>query len=218
MTARTDSDQARPDDRSGLDALGVRIIDDFYDDPDAVRAHALTLTYKPPAPPGRPGGVAHRFRCTEQRIAELDALLGRRLDRRVRINVANFRYTTQDTKKRVVCHTDVGLGDATAVIYLTENQLCRGGTAFFQHAPTGDTHADKARMSQYQARDETQWSEIHRATMRYNRCVVFPAAIFHSVIPLYFGRTPADSRLTQVAWFNYGQRRSRYAEAGLGQS
>ena len=198
------------------ESLGIQIFDDFFADPDTVRANALAASYTAPPPPGQPGGVAYRSVCSEASVAELDALLGERLGKRVRVNTANFRYTTKGTKKRAVCHTDLGLGDATAVIYLTSSEMCRGGTAFFRHTDTGDTFATADHMNRYDTKAASQWVELCRAEMRYNRCVVFPAEIFHSVIPLYFGDGPDNSRLTQVAWFNYGTRRSPYAEARYG--
>lgn len=192
--------------------LGVLTFDDFLPDPAAMRASALQASYVQPGNPQ--AGPAARCSCSSEICDGFEATLAHRLDRAVRINLANFRHTTATAAKALVCHTDWDLGDATAVLYLTLPEHCRGGTAFFRHHATADVELVPARAHDYDYRDPAAWDRLLAIPMAFNRCVVFPAPRFHSVIPPLFGSSIADGRLTLVAWFNFGTQQSDYV-AGL---
>ena len=45
--------------------------------------------------------------------------------------------------------------------------------------------------------DGSQWETISEIEMVYNRLVIYPGQLFHSITPVFFGDSIANARLTQ---------------------
>lgn len=91
-------------------------------------------------------------------------------------------------------HFDTG-ADFAAVIYMNTPEECSGGTGFYRHRPTGcelaPTPAEifEHRMdfgtydvkSPFFTDSDSRWELIHLAEMEYNKLVIYPARLFHSL-------------------------------------
>ena len=181
---------------------GMRIVDDFYDDPIRVRAVALQSSYEGPPPlvVGRPqlGGSAWRSSCPREVEREACSKLESILGIRINSNIFQFRYTLAASRKRAVCHVD--RAQYTAVMYLTLPENCCGGTSLFRYKPDGRREAGVEEHLDYA--DPELWEEIDRAEMKFNRMVVYPGRLFHSPTPPFFGDTIENARLTQTMFIN----------------
>jgi len=174
----------------------VRIVDGFYEEPEAIRALALSQEYVVPPSQSNAkaeGPIARRSPCNDEVSAKTLAKLRNWIPDDIERFVAEFRYTFQGTIKRQVCHAD-GVNFA-GIVYLTPQNLCQGGTVFFRHRPTGDIirQANK----RYDFRNADEWEEVFRAEMAFNRLVFYPGDIFHAVATPYFGDSIENARLTQ---------------------
>ena len=201
------------------------VLDDFYDDPDSVRRLALSCDFrsKPGATyPGREA-VGKGIDWTRTRNA-LRMYIDDTVDapsREPPFPQGKFRLALAcDQALRLDgVHEDIQLW--SAVIYLSRDEDCRGGVAFYRHRETGAlastpewherTFAHHQHLSERERaaefwrymRDETQWEEIGQVAMRYNRAVLLMAQCFHGSTGI-FGTEPENGRLTQHFEFYEG--------------
>jgi hypothetical protein len=193
----------------------IRVIDNFYDDPDAVRRFALEQEY--PVVGNYPGrrsasfandGLKHRFE-----------------------NILNIKMTEWDTDDRnyngsfQICSCD----DITwihhdaqshaAIIYLSPNAPISGGTVIlqdkrygFSYIPSKETlkeHGiDRQEYRDYIGgigRDYTKWEQVDFIGNVYNRAVFYDGLYYHCSVD-YFGRSgdeyKNEQRLFQIFFFN----------------
>ncbi|MEM1139893.1 MAG: DUF6445 family protein [Pseudomonadota bacterium] len=200
------------------------VLDDFFDDPLAVRKQALSLEYPDPKEganyPGRtseqrlalPGGDAFFSRLTQQPLqgaADADHY--------------RFRYSWAGAARRGDVHIDPGV-EWSGIIYLTPDEHCRpeGGTKFFRHKATG---AEARPMTDKEAQDkygfETRvkfleatvaadslnpdaWDVVDQVPMKFNRCVLFRPWQFHAGGE-DFGTGLEDGRFVQLLFFKQGK-------------
>lgn len=181
----------------------IRIIDNFYDEPDRIRDLALQARFKTPRNTERGNGVAFGARCCELSFKLMVNQFRERLSQHILIDpkLTMFRYSTADTSAKTVCHTDDYNPNIewSTIIYLTLPRDCQGGTSFFRHRPTGKL--DNSRpfdWNKANAMDPAEWEEAGQVDMAYNRCIMFRPSLFHSVTPPFFGHSRFEGRLTQV--------------------
>jgi len=180
---------------NALDTLVIK--DDFYPDPDAVRALALAKTYAEP-PAGTPR-LAVTAICNDVEakgmLERLEALLPKPAGNPiVGVNIL-FRYTLASAQKKVFCHVD-GCS-AAGIVYLTKPEHCAGGTTIYRHKATGDEIYNRQNRHLYDFRDPAQWEVIQEVDMAYNRLVMYPGQLFHAITPVFFGDRIDNARLTQ---------------------
>ena len=99
-----------------------------------------------------------------------------------------FRIYEQGAPQNTFIHADTGLGDQAAVLALGEPGRDNGQLAFWRHRATGweaPDPGDPAGMEAVEADglDETLWEQMKLVDMPPNRCVIFPAPLFHSRYP-----------------------------------
>jgi hypothetical protein len=180
---------------NALDTLVIK--DDFYPDPDAVRALALGKTYAEP-PAGTPQ-LAVTAICNESESKAMYERLAHFLPQVeanpvVGVNIL-FRYTLANAKKKIFCHVDGCSG--AGIVYLSKPEHCAGGTTIYRHKPTGDEIFNKQNRQLYDFRDPGQWEVIKEVEMVYNRLVIYPGQLFHAITPVFFGDRIDNARLTQ---------------------
>ena len=195
------------------------VVDNFYDDPDAIRNLAASLDFR------RFEGVT--YPGAEARCSELDwSVVQKRLARYVLepVDVLGpkqpafpqglFRLALLEDEANRPDGVHQDIQSWSGVIYLSLPQHCRGGVAFYRHRETGAYQAtpewedavfgarlisgleqDTAYMRSY-FQDMTHWEEVQRVEMRFNRAVLLMAQCFHASMGL-FGTTAEDGRLTQ---------------------
>jgi hypothetical protein len=178
------------------------VIDDFYEDPDAVREMALGLDYSYPAGvnyPGRTAATPQDIRPIVERFSDL--LGGRAL--KCRSDDGNFRVTTQDDMSRRSSLVHVDTPEYSVVIHLSRDD--REGTYFYRHRGLAlervsleDNRNPAVRETiERDTLDLAAWEEMYRIPMRYNRMLLFDGKYFHSGAQTLAGGSIAEGRLTQ---------------------
>ena len=191
------------------------LVDDFIDNPHALREAALRLTY----PHGEnmfPG------RNSVERI-NLEGLAGQ-VSRLVGEPLAPMPPTQAHAKCRITLGGDTGKAkvhvDAahwSGILYLSRPEDCRGGTEFFRHLPT---NSDRTAYNDAEARalgfpsargmttsildsdstDDSKWEMTMRVPMRFNRLVLLRPWLWHTAGEA-FGDSMENGRLVYLMFF-----------------
>lgn len=171
----------------------IIVIDDFLDDPDSMRQSALSSGFGTWRPNKGAIGPDHfegvNFYGDHAKGVRR---ITRHFNRPIYPNKFFFRVTTEDTEEAVV-HSDIFTGDATCLVYLSDQD--DSATEFYRHKPT-DTYAlpplkqfyeNPEHFAQMKSdcshRDPEIWEKINRIEAKYNRAIMFPAAVFHCRYP-----------------------------------
>lgn len=105
-------------------------------------------------------------------------------------------------------HSDLSMGDWTAILYLNPDPPAGDGTTFWQHRDSGARFTNPESLEAYAAEgvplaDVTLWRPWYRVPARFNRLVLFPAPYYHSrSLPENYGHGD-DARLVQVTFGGY---------------
>ncbi len=204
----------------------IIVIDDFYDDPFAVRKMALSLEYNRKPGASYPGKEAYIPDPNWQKARDqLRSYINEPCDGPSPKNPAflqgKFRIAlAEDDKTRLDgVHQDVQRW--SGIVYLSLPKDCKGGVALFRHKETGVTAATpewehkvfskllslepKERSIALLAygRDYSNWEEIGLIPMKFNRAILLMAQCFHSSAGI-FGDNFENGRLTQHFEFYSG--------------
>lgn len=197
----------------------IRVADDFYPNPEAVRRRALSMTYTEPEnlvgwrtrgyqPRGIKERIEKRFSVRisywEEDVEAIEACNG----------VFFTSYANGDRAETVGIHYDDPLTWVMFLIYLTPNAPYEAGTSLWQHKSTGLTKPPSPgeakrfgstvekllAMLERDSRIRSRWREIDRVGNVFNRAVMFPGGFYHSA-SRHFGSGPADGRIYQSFHF-----------------
>lgn len=193
----------------------VYIIDDFLRDADAVRMHALGLTYT-----GK-GNFPGRDSVERVPIEGLDELVSAIMRQRFQ---AQWQQNFAHAKCRVTLASDdavpgvhVDPSHLSGILYLSRPEDCSGGTEFFRHIRTGTdrvpmTGEELAALgySSYKemhediivkdGHDRSKWQHSMTVPMRFNRLVLLQPQYWHTSGP-GFGDNVANARLVYLMFF-----------------
>lgn len=169
-------------------APSVVVIDNFYEDPNAVRERALReYKYGHANWKGRRSGELPREEVEALRPV-FERALGLSLDE---YNIrSHFHIHDKDTP--LVYHQDHQRW--AGVIYLCPNAPVECGTSTFQSKPGVSLNTSPIL-------DGAWWDEKDRVGNVYNRCILFNGHQTHSVSG-YFGDTEETRRLVQLFFFD----------------
>jgi len=130
-------------------------------------------------------------------------------------NSVLFRVTNEGTERAVV-HSDVGAGDTTCILYLSQHAN-RYGTGFYRNKRTGSmTMPPLAALAQDPAEfaltkheidvsAPEHWEEVEFIQGRYNRAIVFDSHRYHRRFPYHgFGSDEASGRMIWIGHFRNG--------------
>jgi hypothetical protein len=192
------------------------VVDDFLDNAEALRAHALTLEY--PEQKGQFPGRNSLQRINIDGLTEaVSGILGERLVAAPPPQShAKTRLTLASDKGRGKVHVDES--HWSGILYLSRPQDCRGGTEFFRHRATGldrfpfsqaelaahgfaspaDAHAA---LIERDGTDDSAWDLLFTVPMKFNRLLLLRPWLFHTAGP-GFGDTPDNARLVYLMFFN----------------
>jgi hypothetical protein len=194
------------------------IFDDFYKDPEGVRALALQAEYagKGALSANAPGIESKLPFFSDAVINKIEAIIEKKIKVDPQHNAfGRFRLAVENDKRRTKVHTDNT--DWTAVVYLSEEQHCKGGTSFYRHKETNlisppDQHqlrkmglTKKEFDRDIVLRDSVLadcWELTKMCPMKFNRCVILRGAQYFHGSDQLFGKSFADGRLTQNFFFN----------------
>lgn len=197
----------------------IRVVDDFYPDPDAVRRRALEMTYSEPENLVGWRTEAYQPRGIKERIEERFGVRIKYWEEDVaKIELCNgvffTSYAKGDRGERVGIHFDEPPVWVMFLIYLTPNAPYDAGTSLWQHRKTGiyakptKRDADRlgmpleklAELLERDARTRSRWIEVDRIGNVYNRAVMFPGGFLHSA-SRHFGSGFRDGRIYQSFHF-----------------
>lgn len=195
------------------------VIDNFYEDPEAVRQLALAQAWyrKPGATyPGREAVVPERdWEPERARLrAEIDEAVDAPCPKSPAFPQGKFRLAMAADETTRVDRVHVDQQRWSAIVYLTPDEHCRGGLALYRHRPRSSTtwderwfiknHSDILRLPPDERRaqileffrDPEQFEQIGLVPMAYNRAILLMAHVFHGT-GVAFGDSPERGRLTQ---------------------
>jgi hypothetical protein len=192
------------------------VVDDFLDNAEALREHALKLDY--PDQQGQfPGRNSVQRIAIEGLTEAVSRIIGEPLEPAPPPQShAKLRLTRASDKGRGRVHVDES--HWSGILYLSRPEDCRGGTEFFRHKATGfdrfpfspedlkrggfADHADAHRaLIERDGTNDEAWDRIMTVPMRFNRLLLLRPWLFHTAGP-GFGERPDNSRLVYLMFFN----------------
>lgn len=192
----------------------ILVVDDFYRDPDAVRALALEAEYE---------ADLRYFKGLRSKKKFLFPWVKEEFERLLRVSItdwmaqpANGSFQKTTSEDPLVWHSDTQ--SYAAAIYLIpqrdvwvmNNQPREGmgvGTSFWRNMTSGarrpptDPKAYAETYSEYNLLHPNNWELVDRVGSVYNRLVLWDAQLIHSATS-YEGFTPESPRLVQLFFFN----------------
>ena len=199
----------------------ITIVDNFYENPDAIRKFALAQDYK--FCPERPD-IEHVYPGSRTKdLFDLDSKLHENICKKLvsifhnsendymRWGIStSFQSVTEEFGGGVI-HTDTNTVFA-AVLYLTPNPPLNSGTSLFKKNHSFDqenyTHALEQNDVKFKAGEKVMSTDYHsmfdevvRVNNVYNTLILYEGDIHHAANK-FFGTTFKTSRLAQVFFIN----------------
>lgn len=172
----------------------IFVLDDVLRDPVGYRRAALAQTFGDVAIPGEP--VFHG-------IASADEHLARWISWRfpeLATSLSFFRKSPAGQEEPNYIHTDQGMGEWTAILYLNERVPAGDGTSFWKHRQSGCVRSVATDSLKEEWHALYKWERIHHVSARFNRMCIFDSRLFHSRgIAENYG-AGNEARLIQVAF------------------
>lgn len=197
------------------------VVDDFLDDPYALRNAALRLNYLEVK-------ATYPGRNSVERI-NLDGL-NNEVSRLVGEPLVPMTHNQAHGKCRIALGADTGTAKVhvdgshwSGILYLSKPEDCRGGTEFFRHIPTDTERApysDQESLEKFGApsakqwvadllerdtADDSKWELTMRVPMRFNRLVLLRPWLWHTAGES-FGDSMENGRLIYLMFFASGAR------------
>ena len=183
----------------------VIIIDDFYDDPMAVRKAALKAQYDV-------SGNYPGIRSEPHKYPEAKEKLEKAISHAIDLEVwddSQYNGSFQFVKgaEKTWIHTDPH-NDYSCVVFLHPNPEPDTGTSMYEHKETGLRYWPRKEQGPF----DPSWSEfrmVDKVENVFNRAVIFKGNLFHAADG-YFGNDVYDGRLFQTFFFNKGDWEMRH--------
>ncbi len=198
--------------------MNIIVVDDFYQNPDAVRALALNADYRDVTKLNYPGFQSVNSYSSTKIIDKIAGILGCELEvDSEKHTFGKFRIMLKEGGSQLKVHLD-GHADWTGVLYLSNPNSFSGGTGFYRHKKTGlEGPVSPERLKDFSYSDwqhlekdliekdtlnPEAWEETAFVGMKFNRLVLFQGnKIFHCHTES-FGTNKIDGRMTQNFFFN----------------
>ena len=193
------------------------IVDNFLDNPDAIRAYALEQNYERLGGRNWPGRDSSQCHGSEQMTKACSEVVGQQLVIKPQNKCSYFRITKEREYGTQHIHFDPNPGLIWAgVLYLTPIFHPTAGTKFWKHKETGweraptnvegakygiNSHSDMVKFFNTEGKDESKWICTDNIGFKYNRLVMFNPFLWHSNAD-WFGTTYDDCRLVQLFFFH----------------
>lgn len=180
------------------------IFDNFYQDPDALRAYALGRDFnvKGNYPGMRTAPEGDQQREYLKNFFEKNIIKQKITEWGSEYNTS-FQYTTEEARTWV--HHDSTTGWA-GVLYLTPNAPIESGTGIYRHRESGRYLFDPNEETDYAEEEDCtnleKWELMDSCANIYNRLFVYDANLYHRSILPGFGKGKEDGRLFQTFFFN----------------
>lgn len=193
------------------------VVDNFYQNPDAVREFALSVEYETGGGKNWPGRDSIHEHGKEELTQMISDIVGEKLVTKPSNKCSYFRKTQLGQYGSQDVHFDPNPGLIWAgVIYLTPTFHPTGGTKFWKHrqygwefAPTREQaekcgihkHEDMVEFFNTHGKERGRWLETDNISFKYNRLVMFNPLLFHSNGE-WFGNDDQSARLVQLLFFH----------------
>lgn len=176
------------------------ITDDFYQNPDNVRAYALSQSFevsgnfpglrtKPYLPDDVKSSIQHIIQQAGGNITDW---------------LENYGYTGSfqicTAKDRTWIHAD-NFNTWAGVCYLTPDAPLSSGTALYRHKETKEYERIDPNAPYHEGQDYTKWEKTDYVANKYNRLVLYRGNLYHASLD-YFGDNYHNGRLFQTFFFN----------------
>jgi len=196
----------------------LEVLDNYYADPEAVRALALSCRFERPFT-GQWQGLHSLERHPDTRDVFFDIARRFPVDGQAnwdeiessykfwgRPSAGMFALLLDGQTDTVHFHQRSGAW--AAVCYLTLQESCREGIGFYAHKATGRLGAlgsspAERELFRADAPDRTKWTRVKTVDMAFNRMVLFDGRQFHAADD-GFGSGPTDGRMAQLFNMNLG--------------
>ncbi len=195
------------------------IVDDFFDDPLAIRQTMLNMDYPEPRQdayyPGRDSAQQLKLPGIDQLISNLtgEKVVESTLQSHCH---ARISLAADDLGRKYTVHIDPGVV-WSAIIYMNPPEQCQGGTEFFRHKATNMERAPVyphelaemgvqnyyeggGRIIEHDSNDMTKWEKTMTIPMRFNRLILLRPWYFHTS-GISFGDTRETGRLVFLMFF-----------------
>ena len=195
----------------------IIVVDDFLENPDAVREYALSQNFELYGGknwPGRDSSECHGVKEMTQACSEV---VGEQLTTKLDNKCSYFRHTMPGQFGSQHIHFDPNPGLIWAgVLYLTPTFHPTGVTKFWKHKETGwetaptmeesakygiHSHGDMVEFFNTEGKDMSKWIELDNIAFKYNRLIMFNPFLWHSNGDL-FGTHHDNARLVQLFFFH----------------
>ncbi len=151
------------------------IFDNFLPDPEAHRSEALKLEFRTY---DFGHAVFHGIAVGGPCKAMLDAIQNFTLNFTPKLTF--FRKSPVGQVEPHFIHTDVDMGDFSAILYLNPDPAPQDGTCFWTHLRTGEIQNTIPHLRSSEGNDPNQWIMRQRVLAKFNRLLMFPSSYFHS--------------------------------------
>ena len=193
------------------------VVDNFYQNPDAVREFALNVEYETGGGRNWPGRDSIHEHGKEDLTKMCSEIVGEPLTTKSCNKCSYFRRTKIGEHGTQDIHFDPNPGLVWAgIIYLTPTFHPTGGTKFWKHKEFGwefapnqeqaqrygvQSHQDMVNFFNTDGKDRSKWIETDNISFKYNRLVMFNPFMFHSNGD-WFGTDDQSARLVQLLFFH----------------
>lgn len=179
------------------------VVDNFYENPDEVRALALQQSYAPDLRYHKGQRTTTKFIAPGTKEL-FESLIGRKIIRWTEFEYNGiFQYCTSEDP--LVYHSDVQ--SYAAAVYLTPNAPPQCGTTFYRSKQYPDVRKVGINDTNYHDvynnyyYDKTKFETVDVVGNVYNRLALWDARLIHSASE-YFGKNKEDSRLFHLFFFD----------------
>lgn len=178
----------------------IFVVDNFYQNPDAVRETALQARYIEDNRwyKGKRSELTYRDQSIK---SAFESIIGQSITKWDEYETnGKFQYCTPEDL--LVYHCDLQVW--AAMIYLTPNAPYDTGTSFYAHRETGirsSQDPDHGRAFSGGFYDKTRFDLVDTVGNIYNRLVIFDSHSIHAAAG-YFGAQLHNSRLFQIFFFD----------------
>ena len=193
------------------------VVDNFYQNPYAVREFALNVEYEELGGRNWPGRDSLYEHGKEELTSMISDIVGEKLTTKSCNKCSYFRMTKEGEYGTQDIHFDPNPGLKWAgAIYLTPTIHPTGGTKFWKHKQTGwefaptqqeasqhgiHSHEDMVNFFNIEGKNRSKWIETDNIAFKFNRLVLFNPFTFHSNGD-WFGTTNDNARLIQLLFFH----------------
>lgn len=190
--------------------MSIIVVDNFYNDPDAVRDFALKQEFNLTG--GFPA-VRGGYYFPEETLENIKSII-KPFGGAITGWTGNYGvFQLCKAEDRSWIHGDAkledpsGMGVWAGVVYLTPDAPMTAGTCFYKHKETGKRikdepffHSPDSEKLHWDSIDYTKWELADSVANVYNRAIFYRGDMFHCA-GHYFGHTKENARLTQTFFF-----------------